>query len=169
MSENPWQFQTLDVLMVGAEPAQVTACVSARMRLPRPLLSPAHAPMRAQVDPAGSNITLAVGCGYDCSRIYAGSTLQAYNGSTNFLGAVGVLANNVVPNPLAPGTRSTTFPNANLAASVYVNVTVACWPASFSVLVCWGPFYPRHDMPRCRWQSGVAGVSLPPCCSRNCP
>ena len=92
-----------------------------------------------QVDQAASNITLAVICGYDCSRIYAGNTLQAYNGSTFYLGSTGVLANNVVPNPLAAGTTSATFPNANLAASVYINVTVTCWPAGFSGLVRLGP------------------------------
>ena len=121
-------------------PRGAHAAVQAR---PEPQHTPACAP---QVDPAGSNLTLAVLCAYDCSRIYAGNTLQAYNGSTFYLGTTGVLASNVVPNPLAAGATSATIPTSNLGTSVYINVTVSCWPAGFSGLVKLGPPCPvRRD------------------------
>lgn len=103
----------------------------------------------------GSNITLALGCGYDCSRIFPGATLQVYNGSTSYLGSTGVMANNVVPNPLAAGATSATFPNIGLDTTVYINVTVTCWPAGFSGLVRRGPPSVLSDVTRClgcrRW------------------
>ena len=115
---------------------QLLSCFSGSQRL-HAAISTGGRVKHAQVDPAGSNITLATLCGYDCSRIYPGNSLLLMNSTTERVGSVTILANNEIPNPLAIGTKSSTFPNVNLDTTTYINVTVNCWPASFSVLVHW--------------------------------
>ncbi len=82
----------------------------------------------------GANITLALLCS-GCGRLFPGGRLLAANASSFELGTATILANTAIPNPLPATATSTTFPQANLAASQYVNITVDCWPPGFNSLV----------------------------------
>ena len=97
-----------------------------------------------QVDPAAANITIALMCSYDCARLYAGNSLLAGSNSTEVLGSVTMLAVTAIPNPLPATAVSYSFPQADLATSLYANITVDCWPASFAALVR-APPPPRHS------------------------
>ena len=53
-----------------------------------------------------------------------------------FLGTTSILAVTAVPNPLPPGSVSITQPSINLNGGTnYLNLTVACWPSIFNLLV----------------------------------
>lgn len=87
------------------------------------------------MDRAGGNITVANLCGYDCSRLFPNKQILSYKSTTERLGYTTILAVNLTPNPLAPGTKSQTFPYVNLDSSTYVNITISCWPPAYEALV----------------------------------
>jgi hypothetical protein len=88
-----------------------------------------------QVDKAGGNITVATACSYPCDRLYPGNSLLAYTTASQRLGFTTMLAITDIPNPLPPGTQSETFPYVSLDSSLYLNITVACWPPAYDNLV----------------------------------
>ena len=60
----------------------------------------------------------------------------AFMPPAEFLGTTGILAVTAVPNPLPAGSLSITQPSINLNGGTnYLNLTVACWPTNFNLLV----------------------------------